>query len=148
MSDIVQPAFGRKGKPAARFDLDKTIEESRVYMRGTEASPDRAEFEKRFPGDRMQCEQAYIAGNSFALVTVAERTDDMCHFFYHTLRYEPDMHLIGEWRELMERINLEDVCGELVAGLHGDWRKKPSYYTALNMEFHQRMAAILQVLSM
>ena len=144
MSDVVKLSHGRRSGLRTHFNLDAAI----AAAGAGEPEPDRLEFEKRFPYVALSDDAIFINENPADMELTAAHIDDMCMHFYEVMRYVPVMPLITGWRELMQRITMADVCAEIRASTRSDWKRKPSYYTALVMEFYGRTGTVIGLLSM
>lgn len=146
MGNIVEGPFGRKDKPTARFDLDAVIAKSETcIVPAGEPTPDIAKMKQTYPEDRSGGDSDYIADNQFVVMLVGERIDEMCMHFFLVMQYVPDIQLISDWRDVIRNMGLEDVCREIRLSTHSDWKVMPSYFTALTMEFYERIPAALGI---
>ena len=146
MSNVVSGPFGRKDKPASRFNLDAVIEKSEPSATPmAEPTPNVAELEQAYPEDRSGGDCDYIVENQFIIMLVGERIDEMCMYFFRVMEYEPNIPLISDWRDAMHNMGIEDVCREIRVSTSSEWQGKPSYFTALTMEFYERIPAALGI---
>ncbi|MBP9757891.1 MAG: hypothetical protein KBD06_04785 [Candidatus Pacebacteria bacterium] len=145
MSEVISLA-DRKNKSRATFDLDAVIAAGKANGVGGEPTPNLAEFEQKFPGDRRAGDDDYIVDSQITVTLVAERIEDMCMHFFMVMHYVPEIELIAEWWELTRRMGLKDLCDELRKSTSADWKVRPAYFTALNSEFFERMQVLLKIL--